>query len=84
LVTLLSQINKLLLCGTDIENAYLQATTKKIVYIIGGPKFGALEGHTLVVYKALYGIRLSGYAGINGLRMFSAIIYLYSMQGRRR
>jgi Reverse transcriptase (RNA-dependent DNA polymerase) len=30
------------------------------VYIVGGPKFGSLEGHTLLVDKALYGLRSSG------------------------
>jgi hypothetical protein len=30
------------------------------VHIIGGPEFGHLQGHVLVVYKALYGLRLPG------------------------
>jgi hypothetical protein len=34
--------------------------TKEKVYIVGGPKFGSLEGHTLLVDKALYGLRSSG------------------------
>jgi Reverse transcriptase (RNA-dependent DNA polymerase) len=49
LVTFFSQLNKVELWGTDIGNAYLEATTKEKVYVIGGPEFGALEGHTLVV-----------------------------------
>ena len=60
LITFLSQLNLLELWGTDVGNAYLEATTKEKVYIIGGPEFGALEGHTLVIYKALYGLRSSG------------------------
>ena len=30
------------------------------MYIIAGPEFGPLEGHTLVMNKALYGLRSSG------------------------
>jgi len=30
------------------------------VYIIAGPEFGELEGHTLIIFKALYGLRPSG------------------------
>jgi Reverse transcriptase (RNA-dependent DNA polymerase) len=44
----------------DVWNAYLEATTKEKVYIVGGPEFGALQGHTLVIYKALYALRSSG------------------------
>jgi hypothetical protein len=60
LVTFLSELNQLELWGTDVGNAYLEATTKEKVYIVGGPEFGELEGHTLVIYKALYGLRSSG------------------------
>jgi len=34
--------------------------TKEKVYIVGGPEFGELEGHTLLINKALYGLRSSG------------------------
>jgi hypothetical protein len=60
LVTFLSELNSLELWGTDIGNAYLEATTKERVYIVGGSEFGELEGHTLVIHKALYGLRSSG------------------------
>jgi Reverse transcriptase (RNA-dependent DNA polymerase) len=33
---------------------------KEKVYIVGGPEFGDLEGHTLVIHKVLYGLRSSG------------------------
>ena len=45
---------------TDIGNAYLEAYTQESVYIIAGPEFGDLEGHILVIVKALYGLRSSG------------------------
>jgi Reverse transcriptase (RNA-dependent DNA polymerase) len=39
----------------------MDAKTKEKVYIVGGPKFGSPEGHTLLVNKALYGLRSSGH-----------------------
>ena len=39
---------------------YLEVETQEKVYIIVGPGFGELEGHTLIIFKALYGIRTSG------------------------
>jgi uncharacterized cupin superfamily protein len=53
LVTFLSQLSKLGLWGTSRGNAHLEATTKETVYIIGGSAFGELEGHKLLVFKAL-------------------------------
>jgi len=44
----------------DVGNAYLEAKTKEKVYIIAGPEFGPLQGHTMVIVKALYGLRTSG------------------------
>jgi hypothetical protein len=29
-------------------------------YIVAGPEFGQLEGHYLIIVKALYGLRTSG------------------------
>ncbi len=42
-------------CG-DIGNAYLELYTKEKVYFIAGPEFGELEGHIVVIVKALYGL----------------------------
>ena len=40
--------------ATDIGNAYLKAVTSEKLYIVAGPKFSReLEGHTLVIHKAL-------------------------------
>ena len=60
LVIFLAELNKLELWGADIGNAYLEAHTKEKVYIIDGKGFGKLEGHTLVINKALYGLKSSG------------------------
>jgi Reverse transcriptase (RNA-dependent DNA polymerase) len=60
LVIFLAKLNQLEIWAADVGNAYLEALTKEKVYIIGGPEFGDLAGHTLLIYKALYGLRSSG------------------------
>lgn len=66
IVLFLAELNGLPTCNglptwsTDIGNAYLEAETEEKVYVIGGPEFGTLQGHTLVIVKALYGLRSSG------------------------
>ena len=60
IVLFLAELNGLESWTTDIGNAYLEAKTKEKVYIIAGPEFGSLEGHILVIHKALYGLRSSG------------------------
>jgi hypothetical protein len=59
-VIFLAKLNGLKLWGADIGNAYLEAKTKEKVYVVGGPEFAELEGHVLVINKALYGLRSSG------------------------
>ena len=60
LVLFLAELNKLKVWKADIGNAYLEAKTKEKVFIIAGKGFGNLEGHTLVIDKALYGLKSSG------------------------
>jgi hypothetical protein len=60
LVVFLAELNHLKLWGADVGNAYLEAHTRERVYIVAGPEFGALAGRTLVIVKALYGLRSSG------------------------
>jgi hypothetical protein len=60
IVTFLAELNGLDLWATDIGNAYLEAFTMERNYIIAGPEFGQLEGHYLIIVKALYGLRTSG------------------------
>jgi hypothetical protein len=52
----LAKLNGLDTWATNIGNAYLEAETKERLYIIAGAEFGVLEGHTLVIVKALYGL----------------------------
>jgi Reverse transcriptase (RNA-dependent DNA polymerase) len=60
LIIFLEELNQLELWGADVGNAYLEAKTKEMVYIVAGPEFGELEGHTLIIFKAPYGLRSSG------------------------
>ena len=60
LVLFLAELNGLDTWATDIGNAYLEAKTTELVYIVAGPKFGEREGHFLKIFKALYGLKLSG------------------------
>jgi hypothetical protein len=53
-------MNGLELWAADVGNAYLEAKTKEKVYIVAGAEFGELEGHILIMNKALYGLRTSG------------------------
>ena len=47
----------------DIGNAYLEVLTSEKVCIRAETEFGPnLERHLLIIYKALYGLRLSGKA----------------------
>ena len=61
-ISFLAELNGLDLWSTDIGNAYLESPTSEKVYIVAGPEFKdvGLEGHTLVIVKALYGLKSSG------------------------
>ncbi len=60
LVALIAELNGLKLTAGDVGNAHLEATTSERVAFVAGPEFGELEGHTMVVVKALCGLRSSG------------------------
>ena len=60
LAMFLAELNDLELWGANVGNAYLQALTREKLYIVGGPEFETLQGHVLVMYKALYGTRSGG------------------------
>ena len=57
LVMFLAELNKLLPWGRDVGNASLEALTKEKLYIIARLEFGELQGHIIIIYKALYGTR---------------------------
>ena len=54
MVVFLSQLNALEIWGADVENAYLEAYTDEKLCIIAGPEFKELQGHLLIMIKALY------------------------------
>ena len=56
----LAELNGLEFWATNIGNAYLESFTDEKVYIVAGPEWGELEGHIMVVNKALNSLRTSG------------------------
>ena len=60
LALVLGELNGLSAMVGDVGNAYLEAETKEKVFFIAGPEFGDLQGHTMIIFKALYGLRSSG------------------------
>ena len=55
MVVFLSQLNDLEIWGADVGNAYLEAYTDEKLCIIAGPEFKELQGHLLIMIKAMYG-----------------------------
>ena len=60
MVIFLSQLNDLEIWGADVGNAYLEAYTDEKLCIIAGPEFKELQGHLLIMIKALYRTRSGG------------------------
>ena len=60
MVVFLSQLNNFEIWGADVENAYLEAYTDQNLCIIAGPEFKELQGHLLIMIKALHGTRSGG------------------------
>jgi Reverse transcriptase (RNA-dependent DNA polymerase) len=60
ILAFLACLNEMEFWACDIGSAYLESYTKEKVYIIAGPEFGNQEGHTLIISKALYGLKSSG------------------------
>ena len=60
MVVFLSQLNDLEIWGADVGNAYPEAYTDEKLCIMAGPEFKELQGHLLIMVKALYGTRSGG------------------------
>ena len=69
IICLIAELNGLILMAADVGNAYLEAHTKEKICFIAGPEFKELvghpetkklAGHTMVMSKALYGLKSSG------------------------
>ncbi|MGH3053654.1 MAG: reverse transcriptase domain-containing protein, partial [Gaiellaceae bacterium] len=61
LIFLLAELHHLELMMGDVSTAYLNAKTFEKVYSIAGPEFGKYESHVVVLRRALYGLKTSGY-----------------------
>jgi hypothetical protein len=59
----LAALNDINLLATDIGNAYLNAPAREKVYTTAGPEFGLeLDGKSVLIVRALYGLKSSGAA----------------------
>ena len=56
----IAELNRLHTWSSDVGNAYLEAYTEEKVFIVAGREFGPLHGHTLIISRALYGLKSSG------------------------
>ena len=56
----IAELNGMDTWTTDVGNAYLEVYTVEKIYITAGDEFGNRSGHTLVISKALYGLKSSG------------------------
>jgi hypothetical protein len=59
---LLAALNDLEVLAADIGNAYLNAPTREKVYSTAGKEFGSRAGETVIIVRALYGLKSSGAA----------------------
>jgi hypothetical protein len=57
---LVAALNGLDIMGADVQNAYINASTKERVYTTAGPEFGSNSGRPAIIVRALYGLKSSG------------------------
>jgi hypothetical protein len=58
----IAALNDLQILACDILNAYLTAPCREKFYCTAGPEFGSDRGKTMIVVRALYGLKSSGAA----------------------
>ena len=58
----IAALNDLKVLGADVQNAFLTAPNKEKVWMIAGPEFGADEGKTFLVTRALYGLKSASFS----------------------
>jgi hypothetical protein len=68
ILLLVAALNDLNVLGADIQKAFLMAPSKEKCWMIAGPEFGAEEGKTFLVVKALYGLKSASFS----FRLFMA------------
>ena len=59
---LIAALNGLDILAGDVQNAYLNAETKEKVYFIADNEWKANEGRTILIVRALYGLKSSALA----------------------
>jgi len=59
---LIAALNDLQVLSADIGNAYLDAPNREKVYAIAGKEFGSRAGQTVIIVRALYGLKSAGAA----------------------
>ena len=59
---LIAALNDLNVLSCDIQNAYLTAPCREKICIVAGPEFASEAGNTMIVTRALYGLKSSGAA----------------------
>jgi Reverse transcriptase (RNA-dependent DNA polymerase) len=59
---LIATLNDLKFLSYNIQNAYLTADCHERIYFIAGPEFGSEKESTMIIKKALYGLKTSGAA----------------------
>ena len=62
LAFLIAALNDLNILVADIGNAYINTMTKEKVYTTAGKEFGDCAGQTIIITRALYGLKSSGAA----------------------
>jgi hypothetical protein len=57
IMLLVAALNDLDVLSADVQNAFITAPIKNKYYVVAGPEFGALQGRTLIIVRALYGLK---------------------------
>ena len=58
----IAALNDLDVLGCDIQNAYISAPCREKIYTVAGREFGSDAGKTMIIVRALYGLKSSGAA----------------------
>jgi hypothetical protein len=59
---LYAALNDLNVLGCDVSNAYLNAPCREKIWVDAGAEFGSDQGAVMIVKKALYGLKSSGFS----------------------
>ena len=58
----IAALNNLQVLACDIQNAYLTADCRELIWTRAGPEFGSEAGSVFLIKKALYGLKSAGAA----------------------